>query len=83
MTTLKEEIYNYISDGRHYDEYDDPLEITNEILELIKKQIDQVQEDYHNELNDWGKQQPMEDMWPKQMDALNKVRKKFGIETKK
>ena len=50
---------------------------TNEIISEIEKRIDKVEQDYKSKLGNWGKQQPMTDMYPKEMDALNKVRKQI------
>lgn len=50
--SLKQDIYNYISEGRHYDEYDDPIDVTNEIIKIFEKRIDSIEypynKKYHN-----------------------------------
>lgn len=44
------------------------------VVESIEEKIDEIEQDYKSKLTDWGKQQPMKEMYPKEMDALGKVR---------
>ena len=75
MTNLREEIYKFLTDDTE-GEYDTRYQ-TDEIMKLVKKRIDKVEQDYKSKLGNWGKQQPMTDMYPKEMDALAKVRKQM------
>jgi hypothetical protein len=79
MTSLREEIEDYFfhMPYRRLTDMDGSKIITNDMLKLFKKRIDKVEQDYKSELNDWGKQQPMSEMYPKEMDALDKVRKQL------
>jgi len=73
--SLKDEIRDILNE--YCLEFDNEPAI-NDIISKIEKRIDKVEQDYKNELNDWGKSQPMKDMWPKQMETLERIRKELN-----
>ena len=68
---LRKEIYNLLDESARVK----AGYYTDEIIKLFEKTIDKVEKDYKSVLTPWGKKQPMTDMYPKEMDALKKVRK--------
>lgn len=63
-------------------EIDDALERDypdnlDEIMYIITKRIDKVEKDYRKPLNPYLKKLPMKEVYPKEMDALNRVRKEI------
>ena len=79
MTTFKEEILSILYDNIHCwgGEISGYEETRDTITESIEKSLDKVEQDYKSELNNWGKTQPMKDMYPKQMETLERVRKEL------
>ena len=73
---LREEIIKYSND-EIMPEGQTPQEIADTIISMIEKRIDKVEQDYKSELNNWGKKQPMKDMYPREMTTLEKVRKEL------
>ncbi len=51
---------------------------TDKVIEIFEKTIDKVEQDYKNELNNWGKSQPMKDMYPREMKTLERIRKELN-----
>ena len=74
--TPREKLIQYLKDAfvkcknKEYNLVDD-------IMNIFQKEIDNVEQEYKSKLNNWGKQQPMTDMYPKEMDVLNKIRKRI------
>ena len=79
--TPREKIEEHINDT-HFGSDPEYCDI-DIIMKIIQDGIDEVQQDYHNELSNWGKSQPMTDMWPHEMKTLERVRQKFGIKENK
>lgn len=89
MNSLREEIkrIEYISSvppdidrldpqvKKNYQERAD--DVADEILRIFEKRIDKVEKDYKKVLTPYLKKQPMKDVYPKQMDALNRIRKEM------
>ena len=73
--SLKEEIFELTKKKQVYPLPEDTID---DIIKLIKNRIDKVEKDYKNELNNWGKKQPMKDMYPKEMATLERIRKELA-----
>ena len=61
------------------EKYDTPqnkwsINVTLEIFELFEKRIDKVEQDYKSALSPYLQKQPMKDVYPKEMDALERIR---------
>lgn len=79
INNIEGELVRLFHENRSTDLYaeDEKRELARLVISVFEKTIDKVEQDYKNELNNWGKSQPMKDMYPREMNALERVRKEL------